>query len=98
MQQPAVLGSPLAHSVRTLTPRDVAKLAVNQNPEAARPRPRPEQELRAVRRAAQAQGGERQARRHWHEGDEDDQGLQQPLDQAVAFAADLGLRTLIILR
>lgn len=73
------------------------QLRINQNPKRRRPRAYEEQHDHAVRVAAKAKGAQRQEGRHWHEDGEDEQGLQQRPDQAVALAKGLGLRTFIIL-
>src|ERR1019366_5372601 len=53
VQQPAVRLAPPKHGVPSLPPRGGAELRIDQHPEAATPRPSPEEKLSAVRRAAQ---------------------------------------------
>jgi len=97
VQQTAVGFAPLAHVLRAEPKLRGAQLAVQQHPEAARPRTEPEHHLRTARRAAWAQDSKRKEHRERHEGGDNEQGLQQRPDQADAFAAGLGLQTLIIL-
>src|SRR5271156_1796929 len=79
-QQTAASLTMLPHSLPAFPPRDGTERRVDQNIETARPRAAPEQELRAVRRAAQPERRDGQSRREGHEDGEDEQGLQQRPD------------------